>query len=36
MAIPESRIDWGRVYIEPVRTDEDVTRAEVHRPPTDA
>jgi ketosteroid isomerase-like protein len=35
MGIPEERIEWGRIYLEPVRTDEDVTWEEVHRTGTD-
>lgn len=36
MGIPEDRIEWGRIYLEPVRTDEDATWEEVHRTATDA
>jgi hypothetical protein len=35
MGIPEERIEWGRIYLEPVRTEEDVTWEEVHRTGTD-
>lgn len=35
MGIPEDRIEWGRIYLEPVRTDEDATWEEVHRTATD-
>lgn len=35
MGIPEDRIEWGRIYLEPVRTDEDATWEEIHRTRTD-
>lgn len=35
MGIPEERIEWDRIYPEPVRTDEDATWEEVHRTATD-
>ena len=31
MGIPEERIEWGRIYLEPVRADEETTWEEVHR-----
>lgn len=36
MGIPEDRIEWGRIYLEPVRTDGDVTWEETPRTTTDA
>lgn len=35
MGIPEDRIEWGRIYLEPVWTDEDATWEELHRTATD-
>lgn len=35
MGIPEDRIEWGRIYLEPVRTDEAATWEELHRTATD-
>lgn len=35
MGIPEDRIEWGRIYLEPVWTNEDATWEELHRTATD-
>lgn len=30
LGVPDDRIEWGRIYVEPVRTDEDATWEEIH------